>query len=170
MSRGGIIFQPIVFEPGPVATVSPGPPGGGVGGGPGSGGGGGGSVGPILAGLLLLLGALGFSPAGGGPTPSAQQAAPPAPAAPPAAAPPAAAMPVAPAAPPGPTPAVLPSGPGPVASAPLAPSPEQPGRGLRRRPALPFTGANLLTPMVLGAGLILLGLVMRRAEDSAPSP
>ena len=39
----------------------------------------------------------------------------------------------------------------------------------RQRPILPFTGANLLTPMALGVALILLGLVLRSVGDSARS-
>lgn len=40
----------------------------------------------------------------------------------------------------------------------------------RPRPRLPFTGANLLTFMGMGAGLIVLGLVLKRWELSAQAP
>jgi hypothetical protein len=69
-------------------------------------------------------------------------------------------------------PAAVPSRPTPVVSSSL---PRQGPTGSvvpgprRQRPVLPFTGANLLTPMAVGVALILLGLVLRRVEDSARS-
>lgn len=168
MSRGGIILQPILFAPAVVTLSAVGPPPPGEVGGPG---GGGSAVGPILAGLLLALGALGFPGAAVPPTtpgPPAAGAPSPGPSAPPAA--------VAPGQVPPAPPAISPGGPAPSRQAPLVlgsvprqgpPGAAVPGPGPaaaagRRRPVLPFTGANLLTPMVVGAALIALGLLLRR--------
>lgn len=195
MSRGGIIFQPILFDPGVVVLSAVVPPPGG----PGSGSGG--VIAPILAGFLLLLGALGFSPGAVGPSSQGSPApapgflnapagAAPAPApgapvpttAPPpvASVPPAApqgapapqqqaSVPPAAAAPSLPTPAVLSSVPLQRPSGPPVSGPGQPTSSHKRRPVLPFTGANLLTPMAVGLGLIILGLVLRRSGGSAQS-
>lgn len=191
MSRGGIIFQPILFDPG-VVSLSPVIPPSGGGGSGGSGGGGGSVIAPILAGLLLFLGALGFSPAAVTPAlqgPSAPAPVPanvpsgPAPAQapgapiPPTASPPAASVPPpTPFAGPAPQPratvppVVVPSRPTPVVSPSVPPQgPSGPISSHRRRPVMPFTGANLLTPMAIGVGLIILGLVLRRARNSAES-
>jgi hypothetical protein len=200
MSRSGIILQQIMFDPGDVALLSPVvPPPGGSGG---SGGGSGGIVAPILAGLLLFFGALGFpvgavtpsgqpSPAavtGPGVTPQGPQPAPaPSPPAPAAQGPPAAASPPTTPLVQGPLPSqqivplprgAAPSRPTPVVSSsvpsqgPPGPSVQKlgpPSGSRRRRPVLPFTGANLLTPMAVGIGLIILGLVLRRtATPSSP--
>jgi hypothetical protein len=173
MSRSGIIYQPLIFEPGTVTTLSPvPPPGGGVGeGGPGGppSGGGGSVLGPILAGLVLLFGALGFPLGGAGPplttSPAAAPGAPPpiVPGAPPlGAVPPAAVPPGAAPSPPRPV-ALVPPSPGKGGQGVTAPGPTPVSRG--RRPMLPFTGANLLAPMSLGAGLIVLGLLLRNVKD-----
>src|SRR5262249_62353069 len=69
----------------------------------------------------------------------------------------------------GPTPrapVVLPSGP---ARAPGAVVPA--GAAVRKpRPRLPFTGANLLTLMSIGAALIVLGLMLKRWELFTQAP
>lgn len=67
-------------------------------------------------------------------------------------------------------PAVLPSVPAPGPSGPIARRAGQPAPSRGGRPVLPFTGANLLTPMALGVGLIVMGLMLRRADGSAQSP
>jgi hypothetical protein len=193
MSRGGITFQPILFDLGavtPLSPVVPPPAGGGTGGS-----GGGGVLAPILAGLLLFLTALGLPT--GAIVPAQQGVSAPAPGAAgiasnagsPAQAPggpaPSAASPPAP-----PSPTIVP-GPGPSQNpalsstvpapsrvpivSPYAPTqgPSSPGAqrhgpptiSLGQRPVLPFTGASLLTPMAAGMGLIVLGLALRWKGD-----
>ncbi len=195
MSRGGIIFQPILFDPGVVVLSAGVPPPGG----PGSGSGG--VIAPILAGFLLLLGALGFSPGAVGPSLQGSPApapgflnapAGPAPAQAPGASVPTTARPPAasgpPATPPGAPAAQQQAAVPPAAAAPsrsrpavsfsvplqgpsrsVVSGPGQPTSSPTRRPVLPFTGANLLTPMAVGLGLIILGLVLRRSGGSAQS-
>ena len=192
MSRGGIIYQPILFDPGVVSLSPVVPPPGGSGSGGSSGGGA--VIAPILAGLLLFLGALGFSP--GAVTPGIQGSLTPVPGpanvpagstpaqAPGAPMPPIASPPAAPAPPSSPLsgpatqrqptvpPAAVPSRPTPVVSSSLShqgPTASVVPGPRRQRPVLPFTGANLLTPMAVGVSLILLGLVLRRVGDLARS-
>jgi hypothetical protein len=196
MSRGGIIFQPILFDLGAVAPLSGGVPPPGAGGSGGSGGSGGGLA-PILAGLLLFLSALGFStgpvvpsqqglsapvtgpvsaPSGagapaqvpGGPaaSPPAPSAAPPPPGVP--APPPSQPVPPSPGAAPIQRLAIVsPSAPSGGPSAQGVQKHGPPAISRRGRPVLPFTGASLLTPMAAGMGLIVLGLVLRWMRDPA---
>jgi hypothetical protein len=194
MPRGGIILQPLLFDPGVVTPLSPAavPPAGGGGAG---GGGSGGVLGPILAGLLLLFAAFGFPWAAAPPPPAPAQVTPAGSATPqspsqpgaspglassPGTPPPASA--VSPAQVPNQTPGanVPPVGP-PGRVAPVVLS-SVPRRGSsqsvvakagpivptpQRRPILPFTGANLLLPMAAGAGLILAGLILRYRGGTA---
>ncbi len=199
MSRGGIILQPLLFDPGVVVALSPVPPppaGGGA-----AGGGTGGSLLPILGGLLLFFAAFGFPPAATSPSPLGPRVTSPGPVSPPVAPqpgsapapglPPVAQPPATPPytqAPPVAAPAATPGGPpaverpsrharGMLSTIPRLGSPESnfrragpAGPSRRRRPVLPFTGANLVSPMAAGLGLILLGLVLRRVRHSAQSP
>lgn len=198
MPRSGITLQSLVFDPGVVTLLSPAVPPPAGGGGPGGGSGGsGGAIGPILGGLLLLFGLLGFPLAASPPPPAPAQVTPVGPAV--------AQGPSQPGGPPGPAASPSPLPPAPVVSPPLpavvtpkhganvAPveAPGGPAQAVpssiprerplplkvaqagptgpppRHRPILPFTGANLLTSMAVGVGLIILGLVLRYRGTTA---